>query len=182
MDATENKERVKKLQASEEKVSAITSMPEPFRRLIDQHYRNNYTSTMGKTARLLNSHHDAEEAIQNTYLRACEYWYSIKDFDPWFYRSLANCCRDVIRDRMRHGAVLTPLEDVEHELGVEPMGEDYERLKDALGQIGDQPPHKKKILVAYFFNRQTQPEIAKELGVSIKTVEHTVARFRHTLR
>jgi RNA polymerase sigma-70 factor, ECF subfamily len=69
-----------------------------FRRLIEPHRRRLHAHCR----RTLNSTHDAEDALQETLLRA---WRGLPGFDgrsalrPWLYRIATNVCRDALKRR-----------------------------------------------------------------------------------
>ena len=73
---------------------------EAFRRLIEPHRRE----LQFHCYRILGSMHDAEDALQETMLRA---WRGLRGFEAraslrsWLYRIATNCCLDALRDERR---------------------------------------------------------------------------------
>jgi RNA polymerase sigma-70 factor (ECF subfamily) len=86
--------------------------------------------------RMLASFDDAEDAVQETMLRA---WQARESFDgsilfrAWLYRIATNVCIDVLRRRSRHPATIQSVADV-------PWLQPYpDRLLDEIAPAGDRP-------------------------------------------
>jgi len=61
--------------------------------LIDKHYRKHYKYMVGLAYQAFQNRADAEEAVQDAYANACQYWDSVEveHFDKWFMQILRNC-------------------------------------------------------------------------------------------
>jgi len=73
---------------------------ETFRELVDEHSAQVYRIALG----LVRNHHDAEEVVQETFLRAFRGLHRFRGdaaFSSWLYRIAVNCGRDVGRKRQR---------------------------------------------------------------------------------
>lgn len=72
-----------------------------FRALVDRHSRRVFNVAY----RMTSNEHDAEEVVQNAFLKAYE---NLAQFDgrarfgTWLYRIAVNCAHDVMRRRQRH--------------------------------------------------------------------------------
>jgi len=81
-----------------------------FEMLMDLHGQ----AIRGHALRLLRNHEDAEDASQETFVKA---YRALSGFDanrailPWLMRICSNCCIDIVRQRKRIGE---PLENFEH--------------------------------------------------------------------
>jgi RNA polymerase sigma-70 factor (ECF subfamily) len=84
---------------------------ESFRVLVEQHSR----SLFRLAYRMTGSQADAEEIVQETFLRAYQQLKSFQarsNFGTWLYRIGVNCSIDLLRKRQRHDA---PLESIEND-------------------------------------------------------------------
>ena len=71
-----------------------------------EHY---YPRAMRFALQMLRSREDAEEAVQDTFLRVHDNLARFRDdtpFDPWFFRILGNRCRTMLARRKRHHEVV----------------------------------------------------------------------------
>jgi RNA polymerase sigma-70 factor (ECF subfamily) len=68
-----------------------------------------YPRALRFAAQMLSHTEDAEEAVQDTFVRVHRYIGGFQlgaPFDPWFFRILANRCRTMIEKRQRHHAIV----------------------------------------------------------------------------
>ena len=71
-----------------------------------EHY---YPRAMRFALQMRRSREDAEEAVQDTFLRVHDNLAGFRDdapFDPWFFRILGNRCRTLLARRRRHHEVV----------------------------------------------------------------------------
>ncbi|WP_246127915.1 RNA polymerase subunit sigma-70 [Amycolatopsis rhizosphaerae] len=148
--------------------------------------------------RMLASFDDAEDAVQETMLRA---WrgrsgFSGTQFRAWLYQIATNVCLDVLRDRSRHPA---------HSLSEMPWLQPYpDRLLDEPSDGGDRPDtaavSRETIELAFLTATQALParqraaflardvlgfsaaETAELLGTSVAAANSALQRARTTLR
>ena len=156
-------------------------MSPAFRRMLDQHYRANFNTFVKRYTAATKNHHDAEDIVQNAYVEACEYWKSIDDLDSWMEGVLRRCFKNHLRDKITRGAVQVSMEEIHEEPSEDLFTDDWVVVRDAITKMGEEPPGRKRLLGMYFLERMTQPEIASAMGVTVKTVENTVRRFRQEL-
>src|SRR5919108_3361701 len=72
-----------------------------FRLLVERHSR----SVFRVAYRMTGNEHDAEEVVQDTFLRAYKQLHRFEsraNFGTWIYRIAVNCSVDLLRTRMRH--------------------------------------------------------------------------------
>lgn len=72
--------------------------PDAFRILVERHARGMFRLA----CRMLGNESDAEDAVQETFLRAYRqvgHYESRSSFGTWLYRIAANCCLDMLRSR-----------------------------------------------------------------------------------
>jgi RNA polymerase sigma-70 factor (ECF subfamily) len=128
----------------------------------------------------------AEEAVQETFLRA---WRHSDRFDPevaslrtWLFA----ICRHVIVDLARRRAVRPPVADVSTAPEVQADGVDEVdralvawQVEEALRRIGDDH---RRVLVEVYYRARPYAEVAGELGVPVGTVKSRVYYGLRALR
>jgi len=128
----------------------------------------------------------AEEAVQETFLRA---WRHSDRFDPdvaslrtWLFA----ICRHVIVDLARRRAVRPPLADVAVAPDGPPDGGDEVdralvawQVEEALRRIGDDH---RRVLVEVYYRARPYAEVAGELGVPVGTIKSRVYYGLRALR
>ena len=128
----------------------------------------------------------AEEAVQETFLRA---WRHSDRFDPevaslrtWLFA----ICRHVVIDLARRRAVRPPLADVPVADDADVVtGDEVDRaltawqVEEALRRIGDEH---RRVLVEVYYRARPYAEVAGELGVPVGTVKSRVYYGLRALR
>ncbi|MDZ5442651.1 sigma-70 family RNA polymerase sigma factor [Micromonospora sp. 4G57] len=163
----------------------------------------------GYAYRLLGSPFDAEDAVQETLLRA---WRGLDRFDgrsslrTWLYRILTNVCLDQLRGRGRRALPMdlgAPAAPVAASLGEPgPVGDWLEPIPDAAVLPGDPaelavaresvrlafvaalqhlPPRQRAVLILRDVLRWHADEVAELLGASVAAVNSALQRARATL-
>lgn len=115
----------------------------------------------------------AEDAVQETFMKAYK---SLPHFrgdcseKTWLTRILINTCRDMNRSAWftHMNRALQP-EDVKEEIYTTASGSD--ELAEALWQL---PAKYKEVILLYYYQNLTMPEIARALGVSAATVSRRI--------
>ena len=85
---------------------------EAFRVLVERHSRLVFRVAY----RLTGNEHDAEDVVQETFLRAysrLELFEERSHFGSWIYRIAANCAYDLLRQRVRHDKRFEAADDTE---------------------------------------------------------------------
>jgi RNA polymerase sigma-70 factor (ECF subfamily) len=152
-----------------------------FATLVDRHVERAHTIAR----RLMASPEDAEDLVQDAFLRALERIGKLdrrRPFGPWFFRLLINTGLDTHR---RHRVRRTepeapqapslernPLQQLEG-------GEIRERFEAALAEL---PSRQRLIVWAYEVDGQSTEEIARSLGVTQVTVRSHLHHGRRALR
>ncbi len=144
-------------------------------------YAAHATELYGFAVRSLGDPGLAEEAVQETFLRA---WRAGDRFDPqlgslrtWLFAILRNVVIDLGRARATRPGVA--------EGGIEPSVEPFDeallswQVEEALRRIGDQH---RRVLVETYYRGRPYAEIAQELGVPEGTVKSRVYYGLRALR
>ena len=137
----------------------------------------------GVALRILRTHQDAEDALQQAFLRAYQARAQYKSrwrFSTWFYRILINACVDELRHR-RPMLRLRDQEDVsadrpDHRL------EQAERDRILHGALGTVPVEARIVLTLYYGDGRSYREIGAIRGISVNTVKTHLRRGRLALR
>jgi RNA polymerase sigma-70 factor, ECF subfamily len=137
--------------------------------------------------RLLKSHQEAEDALQEVFLKVYEHAHR---FEPkatvsaWLHRITANHCLNLLRQRRPQESLdrddfpgladpgATPLEILEEQ----DLGRRLEQLLDAL------PENQRRALVLKRFAGLSYQEIADEMGLSPQAVDGLLKRARQFLK
>jgi RNA polymerase sigma-70 factor (ECF subfamily) len=137
----------------------------------------------GVALRILGRHQDAEDAVQQAFLRLYE---ARAQYDPkwqlstWFYRILTNTCVDELRRRRP----MLPLEawdglSFERPDHILERSERGRLLQSALATI---PPEARIVLTLYYGDGRSYQEIGAIRGVSVNTVKTHLRHGRSALR
>jgi RNA polymerase sigma factor (sigma-70 family) len=156
-------------------------MPDTFRRQLDEHYRAHANRLVKQYTSATKSQHDAEDIVHNAYVEACEYWHTIDNLKDWMGAKVSRCFKAQLRDKINRGGVTVSIEDIHEEPGEDMFTDDWIAVRDAIARMSEFPPGRKRILAMFFLEQMTQPDIAEAMGVTLKTVENTVGRFRQEL-
>ena len=152
---------------------------EAYARLVDRHYDR----CARIAVRILGNREDAEEAIQDTFLRAFRALEGYEDrerFSAWLTRILVNQCRSVLARTRRREAVFLDVDPGELELaaGVPDDGPwpDLEHVLAAL------PPEQREALVLKYADDLTYEEMSRITGAGESALKMRVQRAFAKLR
>lgn len=132
--------------------------------------------------RLLGSADDAEEALQDAFLRAYRALHRYQDrerFASWFYRILVNRCRSALARRDRAARwVHAPRDDAGR------AGADAELAarEEAVWLIGRLPLDQREVFLLRFVEDLSYEEIAALTGVRVSALKMRVSRGLERLR
>lgn len=136
-------------------------------------------------ARLTGSEHEAEDVLQESYIRA---WQALNDgrfdgrssLETWLYRIVTNCALDSRRANQRRGRFRERLErEPSEQAGRADMGTELRELSEWLGEL---PPDQRAAIVLKDLEGLKSTEVAEVLGCSEGAVEQRLVRARATLR
>lgn len=160
---------------------------EAFRLLVEQHSRSLFKLAF----RMTHNEHDAEEIVQETFLRAYRKIGDFEqraDFGTWLYRIAANCSYDLLGRRKHH--LQTPLEnEAGEELPLPAGNPGPERialsgeLRAKLGEaMSELTPLERSAFVLRHFEGQSIEEIGKTLGLKANATKNSIYRAVQKLR
>lgn len=131
------------------------------------------------------AHHDAEEAVQDAFVRALgalrrdEREVTLK---PWLYAITRNACLDRLR-RPQRTVDLAPLSAVLHDRDGDPhtAAVRHEDLAGLLGDLRALPERQRAALVMHELEGRSHEELAGRLDVSVGASKALVCRARQGL-
>jgi RNA polymerase sigma-70 factor (ECF subfamily) len=144
--------------------------------------RRYQTSIYRVALRMLGSRADAQDAVQETFVRA---WRALPRFrqdsaiSTWLYRIVTRRALDKIASRRS----TRTLDEVEVEAGPDPAqaAEDQERLRAVRRAIAKLPPDQRAALVLREFEGLSYQEVAQVLGASLPAIKTRIHRARLTI-
>jgi RNA polymerase sigma-70 factor (ECF subfamily) len=164
--------------------------PEAFRALVERHS----TLVFRVAYRLTGNEHDAEDVVQETFLRAHRRLGLFEDranFASWIYRIAANCAYDLLRGRARREKHLdpeAPEDDADQDrFPSEAFSPDRlvfgaevrRRVEAALARLS---PTERSAFVLRHFEGMSIDEIGRMLSLSTNATKHSIFRAVRKLR
>ena len=153
---------------------------EAFARLVDRHYER----CARIAVRILGNREDAEEAIQDAFLRAfkaLDHYEERELFSAWLTRILVNQCRTVLARSRRRDALFPDLDPRVLEFVVEPeAGEGmWPELETALASL---PAEQREAIVLKYADDLTYEEMSRITGAGESALKMRVQRAFGRLR
>ena len=132
---------------------------------------------------ILGNRSDAEDAVQEAYLRAWKFRNALakeSSFKPWLYRVVVNSCNSKLRQEIPHrdrrsGA--EQLEDVTEEDTASRIALSY----DVRRALGDLPAHLRIVIVLRYFADLSERDIAVAIARKPGTVKSRLNEARRRL-
>lgn len=152
-----------------------------FAMLVDR-YRQKLFATC---YRMLGQYAEAEEAVQDSFLKLWNYapsWDVEKaSLSTWLYTITSNTCRDVLRKRK---AILVEHDDNrESDLpGGQQVVEQKQQARLVKKAINKLPDRQREALVLSYYQGLSHKEIGAVMGTSPKSIEGLIARARTDLK
>jgi RNA polymerase sigma-70 factor (ECF subfamily) len=149
---------------------------------------DSYLPSFRTACLLLGNRADAEEAVQEAFLRAWRFRASLgtgSSLKPWLYRVVVNTCCSKLRQEVPHRdrrADASPLEDMAS-TAPSPDEEMWrtELTRDVLRAVHDLPLHLQVAVVLRYYAELTEREIAVAIGRRPGTVKSRLHEARRLL-
>ena len=153
---------------------------EAFARLVDLHYPR----CARIAVRILGNREDAEEAIQDAFLRAFKALGDYEDrerFSAWLTRILVNQCRTVLARTKRRDALFAELDPrrLDFVVATEPDEGTWAELESVLGQL---PAEQREAIVLKYADDLTYEEMSRITGAGESALKMRVQRAFARLR
>ena len=132
---------------------------------------------------MVGSREDAEEAVQDTFVRVYHNLRRFRDdarFEPWLFRILANRCRTLLAKRARHATVIQ-YGDLPDRIGAT---SDAERdwTEEVYKVLDTLPPEQKEAFLLRHVEDMAYEDMAAITGVGLSALRMRVKRACDTLR
>jgi RNA polymerase sigma-70 factor (ECF subfamily) len=133
---------------------------------------------------ILGNRHDAEDAVQEAFLRAWKFRHSLSkesSFKPWLYRVVVNTCNSKLRQEIPHRDRRSDEEDLET---VETRDLVIDRLalaNDVMSALKDLPAHLRTVVVLRYYADLSEREIAIAIDRKQGTVKSRLNEARRQL-
>src|SRR5574341_450857 len=104
--------------------------------LIEEHYRAYANILVKRLSNKMGSRYEAEDVVQETYVRACQYWQSYDKelkFNSWINGILGNCIKAKMNDIRHHGMV----DDIIIDAEVQPPSLNFKIIEELIGLLMD---------------------------------------------
>jgi RNA polymerase sigma-70 factor, ECF subfamily len=153
---------------------------ETFARLVDRHYPH----CARIAVRILGNREDAEEAIQDAFLRAFKALGDYEDrerFSAWLTRILVNQCRTVLARTKRRDALFAELDPRRLDFIVAAVPDEgaWADLENVLGQL---PAEQREAIVLRYADDLTYEEMSRITGAGESALKMRVQRAFARLR
>lgn len=136
---------------------------------------------------LLRNEAEAEDAVQEAYVRACEHFHTFRGGDgrAWLLAIVRNCCYDHLKRRSAKTHVEFD-EDTQVFRGSDLNPQSSLLREERIGRVAHAlkglPAHLSEVLVFREFEDMSYSEIAAFVGIPIGTVMSRLSRARQLLR
>ena len=146
--------------------------------------RDGYASSFRTACLILGNRSDAEEAVQEAFLRAWRFRASLAtgaDIRPWLYRVVVNTCNSKLRKEIPHRDHRAGGEELD---GLPAPEDGAERLacgSDLMTALQSLPVHLRVVVVLRYFADLSEKELATAIGKRPGTVKSRLHEARRLL-
>jgi RNA polymerase sigma-70 factor (ECF subfamily) len=133
---------------------------------------------------ILGNRSDAEEAVQEAFLRAWRFRSSLgqgSDVRPWLYRVVVNTCNSKLRTEIPHRSRRLPDGELEHLPASDEPPSGAVESNDVARALRDLPTHLRVVVVLRYYAGLTEREIATAIGKRQGTVKSRLHDARRQL-
>ena len=134
--------------------------------------------------RMLGNRADAEEAVQNAFVRvyrALDKYDARSRFESWLFQIVANQCRTLGAKRRRRERTFVPI-DATHDFGEPPAAAEVYRSMDVQRALDQLSPDQREALLMFYMEDRSYEDIADVTGLGVSALKMRVKRAREQLR
>lgn len=149
--------------------------------IITEHYKKNYRSLVKKMTFRAGTEWDAEDIVQEAYVRALKYYRTFdgENFGKWFSTIINNTLRD---HKNNEKGIVTHTFDEELEEGINCNHYTERVIAEVREMINKRQPEQREVLNLYFTHGYLAKEIPEFTDYSYKAAHQIIQRFRNELK
>jgi RNA polymerase sigma-70 factor (ECF subfamily) len=143
-----------------------------------------YSRSFRTACLILGNRSDAEEAVQEAFLRAWRFRASLatgSDVKPWLYRVVVNTCNSKLRQEIPHRERLSSDGDLVSVSTVEDGPSGVASSQDLIRALQDLPTHLRIVIVLRYYSDLNERQIATAIGRRQGTVKSRLHEARRLL-
>jgi RNA polymerase sigma-70 factor (ECF subfamily) len=143
-----------------------------------------YASSVRTAYLILGNRLDAEDAVQESFLRAWKFRGSLSsdsNFKPWLYRVVVNTCNSKLRKEIPHRDRRSREDELAGAVAIDdPMGR-VAQANDVMTALRDLPTHLRVVIVLRYYADLSERDIAAAIGRQPGTVKSRLSDARARL-
>jgi RNA polymerase sigma-70 factor (ECF subfamily) len=143
-----------------------------------------YASSVRTAYLILGNRPDAEDAVQESFLRAWKFRDSLatgSSFKPWLYRVVVNTCNSKLRREIPHRNRRRPDDDLDYVAMIEDPIARVTLSHDVMTALKDLPTHLRIVVVLRYYADLSEHDIATVIGRQPGTVKSRLNEARRRL-
>jgi RNA polymerase sigma-70 factor, ECF subfamily len=143
-----------------------------------------YASSVRTAYLILGNRPDAEDAVQESFLRAWKFRDSLvtgSSFKPWLYRVVVNTCNSKLRKEIPHRSRRHPDDDVGDVAAIDDRINQVAVTNDVVAALRDLPAHLRIVIVLRYYADLSERDIAAVIGRQPGTVKSRLNEARRRL-
>ncbi len=143
-----------------------------------------YSSSVRTAYLILGNRLDAEDAVQEAFLRAWKFRDSLvgtSSFKPWLYRVVVNACNSKLRKEIPHRDHRSRFDELVGVAVDDDFGGRVSRSQDIVTALRDLPAHLRVVVVLRYYSDLSEREIANAIGRQPGTVKSRLNEARRRL-
>ncbi len=143
-----------------------------------------YASSVRTAYLILGNRPDAEDAVQEAFLRAWKFRDSVAEhsrFQPWLYRVVVNTCNSKLRKEIPHRDRRAPELDHSSHYHVDDPISRIAVTQDVMRALGDLPAHLRIVIVLRYYADLNELDIAHVISRQPGTVKSRLSEARRRL-
>ncbi len=146
--------------------------------------RDGYERSFRTACLILGNRSDAEEAVQEAFLRAWRFRASLTsggDVRPWLYRVVVNTCNSKLRKEIPHRDRRVADEELDGLPAPDDVAEHLAGASDLMTALQSLPAHLRIVVVLRYFADLSERELATAIGKRPGTVKSRLHEARRLL-
>jgi RNA polymerase sigma-70 factor, ECF subfamily len=145
---------------------------------------NAYPRSVRTAYLILGNRADAEDAVQEAYLRAWKFRHSIENESsrqPWLYRVVVNACNSKLRSEIPHRDRRRDVDALDLVAAPDEVGGRLATTQAVCEALSDLPVHLRVVVVLRYYADLSEREIAQTIGRQPGTVKSRLHEARRRL-